>query len=788
MVWQRPLAAIVAILTIAITTSNLCAQPKGAVSPQDVRNSIDKGIEYLKKAQKPDGSWQDYSRFRGGVTSLVTLALIESGVPKSDPTIQKALAWLRGLSGNDQPDLTYVLATQTMVFCAVEPEKNLSLIKSNAARLESFQIKSGERSGLWSYGATAESGAGGDGSNGQFALLALDEAAEHGAEVSEQTWRRALNRWSTMQNLSGSWGYTPNSPGTGSMTCAGLTSMIIAQKRLKLGDVEINNDAVNCCAAGSPTPHIDRGFQWLGRNLSLHTNPSEGGGGHNNFLYYLYGVERVGRLSGRRFLGDHDWYREGAEVLVSYQDSLDGTWRGTGIIEQGNPLIATSLALLFLAKGRRPVLVSKLRYTDNNDWNPHRNDLQNLNRYVEGRWDQKMTWQVINLSAVTNVEEMLQSPVLWISGKDGIQLDRAKEALLKKYLEAGGFIFAEAGCGGTEFDDDFRAMLGRILPESEFRLLPPDHPVWFAEEPVSAEYAMPLYGLDACCRTSVVYTPKDLSCYWELYRSRSILDDASIPQSIRDQVKTANAIGANVLAYATGRQLKDKLERVELTTASGVQDNLDRNLLQVAKIQHSGGSDDAPAALTNMIRAAGDQLNFRFSAEKKMVRLADEEHFNYPILFMHGRRGFRFTDNQRTALQQHLDRGGFLFVDSICASNEFSNAVRSELRTALPQAEFRSIPIDHPLLSREYGGFDITSVQVNDPQSRSGGQAGIKAIRREMTPVLEGVWIDDRLAVVFSPLDMSCAMESGSSLECKGYLKPDAARIATNILLYAMQQ
>ncbi len=27
--------------------------------------------------------------------------------------------------------------------------------------------------------------------------------------------------------------------------------------------------------------------------------------------YYLYGMERAGRLSGRRFFGEHDWYREG---------------------------------------------------------------------------------------------------------------------------------------------------------------------------------------------------------------------------------------------------------------------------------------------------------------------------------------------------------------------------------------------------------------------------------------------------------------------------------------------
>jgi hypothetical protein len=50
------------------------------------------------------------------------------------------------------------------------------------------------------------------------------------------------------------------------------------------------------------------------------------------------------------------------------------------------------------------------------------------------------------------------------------------------------------------------------------------------------------------------------------------------------------------------------------------------------------------------------------------------------------------------------------------------------------------------------------------------------------------VELDGRLAVVFSPLDISCAMENAASLECKGYLREDAARLGVNLLLYALQQ
>ena len=58
-------------------------------------------------------------------------------------------------------------------------------------------------------------------------------------------------------------------------------------------------------------------------------NPRPAGIGQACIYYYLYGLERCGRLTAHRFIGDHDWYREGAEYLVHDQDSLAHYWQGT---------------------------------------------------------------------------------------------------------------------------------------------------------------------------------------------------------------------------------------------------------------------------------------------------------------------------------------------------------------------------------------------------------------------------------------------------------------------------
>jgi hypothetical protein len=54
--------------------------------------------------------------------------------------------------------------------------------------------------------------------------------------------------------------------------------------------------------------------------------------------------------------------------------------------------------------------------------------------------------------------------------------------------------------------------------------------------------------------------------------------------------------------------------------------------------------------------------------------------------------------------------------------------------------------------------------------------------------MLEGLKLGDRWSVVFSPLDVSCALERQDSMECAGYVRDDAARIGVNVVLYSLYE
>ncbi|HVU89666.1 MAG TPA: DUF4159 domain-containing protein [Pirellulales bacterium] len=764
----RPLAWLFLALYCA---ASVAPPARADVTAEQVREAIDRGVTYLRRQQFPDGSWQEIAPIMaGGVTSLCTLALLNAGVPKDDPQIQAALNILRQIPAVSN----YPTALQTMVFAIAEPEKDIQLLRRNVRWIEEQQKRDAAHRGMWSYPL-----GNGDNSNSQFAILALYEAQRAGVSISPHILRTALSYWTQSQNSDGSWGYQPGQQGTGSMTCAGIGAVALALDVLEEGDATVEGANVRCCRPHRQQGSIDQALDWLAKHFSVRSNPN------NNMwpLYYLYGLERAGRLTNQRFVGLHDWYREGSEVLVEQQNQVTGAWIEKGL-GQINPNIGTSFALLFLAKGRRPVVAAKLKHQPNEDWNHHRKDLAHVVEYAEKRWKRDLTWQIIDVDAATT-EDLLEAPVLYLCGEDAPQMSDEEVRMLRDYINRGGFILGDAVCGGKEFDRGFRALVERVFPEPEYklRLLPPEHPIWSAEEPVDARYQRPLWGIDLGCRTCVVYCPENLSCYWELAREHR---ERKYGGDMEARIDAAKKIGVNVLAYATNRDPKYKLDLPQLAGA-GPREAFDRAKLYVATVRHSGGANVAPLALPNLLRYLSGELGLRANTDDRELGLADDRLFEFPVVFMHGREKFSLSEQEREKLKTFLQRGGVLFADAICTSEAFAGAFRQEIATMFPDHPLKTISADDPLFTTKYGGFDLKTVTRREaaPPDADGRP---KTAVREVAPELEVLQLDDRYAVIFSRYDLSCALEKHETAGCFGYSSDSAARIGLNALLYAIEQ
>jgi hypothetical protein len=128
-----------------------------------------------------------------------------------------------------------------------------------------------------------------------------------------------------------------------------------------------------------------------------------------------------------------------------------------------------------------------------------------------------------------------------------------------------------------------------------------------------------------------------------------------------------------------------------------------------------------------------------------------------------------------------------LFADAICSSRQFTEAFTREMAAIFPDQQLARIPAKDPLFTTTFGGDDLSLVERREPE-RGAADGPLRSQISQVEPYLQAIKLGDRYAVIFSPYDLSCALENHESLDCAGYTRKDAARIGLNVLLYSLYQ
>lgn len=364
-------AIIMVVLLVAALGLPAEARSKKEVSNEDITKAIDAGIQYLRTKQKDNGSWG-----ATGPTALAVMALKYTGAKDNDPVIKKAVAFLL-----KQPcKRTYESALLAITLQMMNSKGGKREYKEKIEEARNYLVAAQLESGMWTYtnpngDAQRDIKQGnakrnlkktkeiktekpkeqmGDNSNTQFAILGLRSVLLAGMEVPTETLERAHNHYISTQSSDGSWGYRGKGKGYGSMTCAGFASIYITNSEL---------GAKKSGKGGSIPPEAQKTLEWIGKNFSVTENPGRGGTWH---YYYLYSMERAGIITGVKKFGDYDWHLEGSRHLV-FGQADDGSWRETASKHPGNEVINTSFALLFLGKGKVPVMLKGFDYDDGSD-------------------------------------------------------------------------------------------------------------------------------------------------------------------------------------------------------------------------------------------------------------------------------------------------------------------------------------------------------------------------------------------------------------------------------------
>ena len=723
------------------------AEPMTAVK---IRTAIDDAVMFLRSQQSPNGQIGSYHM--GGSTVLGALAMLAAGAhPASDDGLRKALDWLLKL----QVDNIYVRAIRANVWeYALRKVPYDKEIRAALKADYDWLLKAlGDKEG-WRYTLASRDW---DNSCTQYGVLGIWAAARAGIQPGDWFWPRMSKHFRSCQNPDGGWGYirggsSPN------MATAGLASMFLVFDMYH-GKSYYTKEKPRTFTSGEAAEclkSIERGMKWLGATTG---NKADG--------YYLYGIERTGVASGRKYIGGEDWFRRGALTVLTRQGRFGEVANMAG---HGDAVVKTAFCTLFLVYGGAPVVFNKLEYGAGQDWNLNPRDLANVAKHLWSAYERPLNWHSVSITAAASEFE---APILFISGSKAATFTDKEVAKLREYVDCGGTILAEPSDHSEAFENSMAQLLARLYPPEQYPTcklepLAADHGVYTVLR--QAWNKRPeLLGASDGSRTFFLLSKGYLSADWQMNRTES------------DAFKLA----MNLLFYATDLgALEGKFASILPETKPAKER---KPVTPVARVKHPGTPDcprdwEAGHVCWRKFAPYLRHVTGYKLAARPAVALGKDKLDGIRVLHLTGRRGLKLSPAERTALKQYVGNGGVVLVDAYAGSRAFAESARREIEATFGALE----PLGSASMlggGRFVGGADLSrGIRFKLPARRLLREKGIAAKGQK----LEVVRVGGRPAVLFSAFDLTGALAGIPSFRSVGYKPPSARRIAANILAYTV--
>ncbi len=670
-----------------------------------------------------------------------------------------------------------------------------------AARRRGLPARRAHRRGAYTYNTIGRSPPGADdnadgvpdrgpwdNSNSQYGLLGVWAGAEAGLEVPRPYWQAVRQHWVATQKPDGTCPYNASGDGELSMTVAGVASLLVTQDWLR--STEPLPAAV---ASGAAPPRVGRqpfnqalrrGLAWLetGDNV-LQVN----GGGWT--AYTLFGVERAGLATGMKYFGAHDWYRRLAAEVVKRQEK-NGGWSG----QPGD----TAFCLLFLARGRHPVLMNKLRFGDGIDadpdaaadadagadakggadpkagagaeadsdadgaWANRPRDVANLARYAGRQLERDLNWQVVPIGRAHH--DWLDSPVLYLASHLPPSLTPEERDKLRAFVRDGGILFTHADAGSAAFNEFAeRLAVDLFADRHKMRDLPADHHLY--DMAFKVDPRPPIRAVTNGARLLMVHSPTDISGAWQT----------------RDE-KTKRHLfhfGTNLFLYAAGkRDLRNRLDSPHVTDPGPAAPN---GRVGVARLSYAGNWDPEPGAWPRLARWFQRQTGTGVDLKPMPLSgLTRASVASTPVAHLTGTARWAVRDEEVRALREYVGAGGVLLVDP-CGTPDggFAQAVEQDLLgKAFPGRRAEAVAAGHPLISAGRPGMD----DLAEPRLRPFAQDALRDEAAGQPLLLRA----GKGHVVRAPLDVTSGLLGTGTWGILGYAPGYAQALVKNVIFWTM--
>lgn len=714
-------------------------------SDEAVEAAIKKAQQFLLNAQRDDGSWEkrktnNYA-YPVAPSAIVTYALLESGLsPINNDKMKKAMAFL----AKTETENTYCYAFRSLALASAarSNERFRAPCRKDVNTIyRSFHRPTGGYS-YWCRGRPATDkemagfAGGPDASNAQYALLGVWAGSRRaGAEVPRQYWQLMLKYWLNTQRPDGGWGYAPKlrQKSYMAMTLAGVASLYVCTD-------ELYTQRYIACKGNAEIKPISNGLDWVNDNFAKMLKQDKW------FYYTLYGLERVALASGHKYFGEKDWYKLGAAELLRRQER-DGSFKSGGN-HDGGATGRTSYALLFLVRGRRPVLLNKLQF--DGDWNNRPRDAATVTRWLREKFEAQWTWQTIPVTIP--VSEWHDAPILYISGSRAPQFTDEQIEKLRTFVHQGGTIFSATECHGGGFKTGIRKVYAKMFPDYELTPCGPKHPVYSSHYDLRGRPK--LFELSNGIRPLVIHTDEDLPKDWQLHRSKSPAFEAM----------------ANITLYVTPAKREFRARGVSPWPKETRYKP--RATVNVVRLKHNARYNPEPLAWKRFALMLGNRQHVKLKVTEP-IDITDLGKHEAKLAAITGMGTLKLTDAQKSALKAFVADGGTLIVDAAGGNEAFATSARKELDPLLDGTWMNALSTG-PILGRKNATIEKVAYRE-----------GARGVGRSGRPRLRALYANGKPRILLSDVDLTAGLVGYPFQKFEG-IEPDGAyRVMRNVVLHA---
>jgi hypothetical protein len=719
------------------------------VTEEAVEKAIRRGVEYLWSQQRMDGSWPPYGEERGvdnynyhatGPGAMAVYALLETGEPPQSDRMAKALAWLN----RTRAERTYSVAARCCVW-QLANRKTRNKYQKQLLREGRFLVVGNRPDGGYNYfvlrkhvgnpGGNART----DNSCSQFGVLGVWSAQRGDITIPKEYWTRVWKHWVDAQGKDGGWAYQTGSS-TPSMTAAGIATLLICSDKLFL------QDYLNCRRT-EPLPALTKGLEWLDRNFQRSL-----GGRCERPEYFLYAVERVGLAGGYKYFGQTDWYRVGRRWLLDLQQE-DGRW------EHDCAVADTAFALLFLVRGRQPVLFNKLQFSG--DWNNRPRALAALTRRLSYLFEHDVYWQIVNLTIPA--DELHEAPFLVLTGTKRPGITMMELDKLRRYVQEGGCLLSVTECNWPGFQKGVREMYQNLFPDLKLQPLPKDHPIYTC---MYQKIKSPpkLYMISNGVRPLAIHIEEDLPRTWQLNAWKLQPRDFEIM--------------ANVVRYVPGG-VKHLPPRGRMHWPEDVKDPAAKATLLC--VQHKGNFSPEPLAHEHFARLLGEREKIQLTVETREPK--DLHVSKAKVAVMTGVGTLKLSDGETEAIQKWIAGGGTLLIDAAGGDTTFAESAKQWIGKAYGKSAMWTLSKNSPVYTASGKEMKNLPYRLGLPAGKGRKRNHRVDLKSVMTPTADG--LDNRPGVLFSRGDITVGLLGNPSGIIVGYAPEGAYTILRNLIVTA---